>query len=202
MSSSDAGDHHGGPTDPLHVTHSQTAPAAPSDNQAAPGDSPAERGAADPWTVARYMASVNPVMKATGMRILDTRAGYARMSMFISEQYGNTYGVCHGGVVFSLADMCFGLAGNSHNVRCVTASADIDYISPGNVGADLYAEATEVHLGKRTALYDVRVTNADGSVAALARFKGRRLGGPVVPPDGAERPEQLTTPKTPPPRDH
>lgn len=145
----------------------------------------------DPWAVARYMASVNPVMLSTRMRIVDTREGYAELAMFIGPEYGNTYGVCHGGIVFSLADMCFGLAANSYNERCVTASAEIQYISPGNVGADMTAIATETWRSKRSAIYDVHVRNADGETAALLRIRGRILGGPVVPPPGQDKPEQL-----------
>lgn len=145
-----------------------------------------------PWEVARYMASVNPVMLSTGMRIVDTREGYAELAMYIGPEYGNTYGVCHGGIVFSLADMCFGLAANSYNERCVTASAEIQYISPGNVGKDMTAIATETWRSARSAIYDVHVRNADGETAALVRVRGRILGGPVVPPPGQEKPEQLS----------
>ncbi|MEO0620241.1 MAG: hotdog fold thioesterase [Pseudomonadota bacterium] len=144
-----------------------------------------------PWAVARYMASVNPVMLSTGMRIIETYEGYAELAMHIGPEYGNTYGVCHGGIVFSLADMCFGLAANSYNERCVTASAEIHYIAPGNVNADMTAVAKEVWRGPRASLYDVHVRNADGATAAHVRVRGRILGGPVIPPPGSEKPEQL-----------
>lgn len=148
-------------------------------------------GKPTPWDVANYMASVNPVLKGLGMKVVDTREGFAEMTMYVGPEQGNTYGVCHGGVVFSFADMCFGLAANSYNERAVTASAEIHYIRPGNVGAELSAIATEVWRGPRSALYDVHVRNADGETAAHVRFRGRILGGSVVPPPGQDKPEQL-----------
>jgi len=149
-------------------------------------------GKPSPRDVANYMASVNPVFRSMAMKVIDTREGYAEISMHIGPEYGNTYGVCHGGVVFSIADMCFGIAANSCNERCVTASAEIQYISPGNVGAEMTAVATEVWRGPRSAIYDVHVRNADGETTALVRIRGRILGGPVIPPSGQDKPEQLS----------
>jgi acyl-CoA thioesterase len=145
-----------------------------------------------PWDVANYMASVNPVFQNMGMKVLETREGYAEMSMHIGPEFGNTYGVCHGGVVFSIADMCFGIAANSYNERCVTASAEIQYISPGNVGDVMTAVATETWRGPRSAVYDVELRNANGETAALVRIRGRILGGAVVTPPGQDKPEQLS----------
>ena len=83
----------------------------------------------------------------------------------------NGHGMCHGGLVFTLADTAFAHACNSHGPATVAAAASIDFLAPANEGDVLVAEAVEQHRRGRTGLYDVVVTGADGTV--VARFHGR-----------------------------
>ena len=130
------------------------------------------------------MASVNPVMQNMAMEVVATELGFAEVRMLIRPDMGNTFGVCHGGVLFSLADMCFGVAANSYNERAVTASAEIQFLAPAHVGDVLTATTRETWRGPRTAIYDVRVESPGGETAALMRARARILGGPVISQSG------------------
>src|SRR5882724_8519369 len=61
--------------------------------------------------------------QALGMRITGVRPGWARVVMTVRADMLNGQGVCHGGIVFALADSAFAFACNSHNESTVAAAA-------------------------------------------------------------------------------
>ncbi len=91
--------------------------------------------------------------------------------MIVRAEMLNGLDVCHGGLIFTLADSAMAHASNSHGVDAFAVAASIDFLSPGREGAVLTATAVEQFRGGRVALYDVVVTSDDGAV--VARFHGR-----------------------------
>jgi hypothetical protein len=65
------------------------------------------------------------VSKWLGMKLEELKPGYARMTMLVTEQMSNAQALCHGGVIFALADSAFGMACNSHNHKALAASCSI-----------------------------------------------------------------------------
>lgn len=112
-----------------------------------------------------------------GMQIDDIGPGRAVMSMQVAPDHLNGHGICHGGVIFSLADSAFAFACNSHNRLAVAQTNHITYLTPALGGERLTAVATEVALTGRTGLTDVTVTGEDGRVVALFRGQSRQIGG-------------------------
>ncbi|MBV8156369.1 MAG: hotdog fold thioesterase, partial [Dyella sp.] len=53
--------------------------------------------------------------------------GYARMSMPIRPEFLNGHGICHGGLMFTLADSTFAFACNSHNINTVASGCSIEF---------------------------------------------------------------------------
>ena len=111
------------------------------------------------------------------MHLLEGRAGHVRMSMRVTEAMLNAQQICHGGLIFTLADTSFGYASNSHNQRAVAASCSIEFLAPAQVGDELTAEASEVAHSGRTRIYDVRVTNQREEVIAVFRGKSTTVKG-------------------------
>jgi acyl-CoA thioesterase len=128
----------------------------------------------------KMMYERDPASQALGMALDAIRPGYARMSMAIREAMLNGHGSCHGGYIFMLADSAFAFACNSHNFNTVGAGCTIDYLSPGRAGDVLTAEAVEQALSGKTGVYDVVVSNQEGSKVALFRGKSHRVSGTVV----------------------
>jgi acyl-CoA thioesterase len=82
----------------------------------------------------------------------------------------NGFGVCHGGIAFSLADSALAFASNTHGRLTVSIENSIRYpaaIMPGDV---LTASAVELSASRRLAYFDVTVRKSDGDVVGL--FKG------------------------------
>jgi acyl-CoA thioesterase len=117
--------------------------------------------------------------QSLGIEIMDVAPGRVRLAMVVRADMVNGHGMCHGGIVFALADCAFAFACNSYGEPMVAASAGIDFLAPTPRGERVIATATEVSRGARHGIYDVAVTDAAGQV--LAQFRGRcaRLRAPV-----------------------
>ena len=119
--------------------------------------------------------------KAMGMQIVSVREGSAVLSMTVKENMVNGPGMCHGGMIFSLADSAFAFACNSQNFAAVAAGASIDFLAPASAGDVLTASASIVSQGKKTGLYDVAVRNQINRLVAQFRGRSARIRGAVLP---------------------
>jgi acyl-CoA thioesterase len=104
-----------------------------------------------------------------GMRIVEVKPGFARLTMTVQPNMVNGQRIAHGGFIFLLADSTFAFACNSHNQRAVAAQCDITFIRPGQLGDVLVATAREVSRSGRSGIYDISVTAGD---AVIAEFRG------------------------------
>lgn len=127
--------------------------------------------------IARLIWREDEASKWLGMELEQVRAGYARVSMEVRAQMVNGQKLCHGGLIFALADSSFGFACNAHNHKAVAASCTIEFLRPGALGDRLTAEATETARAGRSGFYDVKVTNQRGDLVALFRGKSAMVKG-------------------------
>jgi acyl-CoA thioesterase len=116
-----------------------------------------------------------------GMRKVAIAPGQAVLEMEVREDMLNGHDICHGSMVFALADTAFALAANSHNYNAVLASAGIDLMASAHLGETLRAEASELWRRKRTALYDITVTGQDSRLIAVCRGRAHRVAGQPAP---------------------
>lgn len=131
-----------------------------------------------------FVTKLDPFMRTLGLQAEIPTPGQARVWGVIRPEFLNSWGSAHGGFLYSVADSAFALASNSHGTLAVALAAHIEYLQASQVGADVEALATEVYLGRRTAVYRVEVRS--GSVL-LAIFTGtvyRRTGhdSSLLPP--------------------
>jgi len=105
-----------------------------------------------------------------GIELEQLGRGSARMRMPVEDWMLNGHGICHGGLVFALADTAFALACNSGDDAAVAAACDVVFVEPARRGDVLVADAEERTRFGRSGIYDVTVRRADGSV--VAEFRG------------------------------
>lgn len=105
-----------------------------------------------------------------GMVLKDVDEGTATLTLTVAEHHTNGHGICHGGVIFALADSAFAFACNSRNQSTVAQHNTITFVAPGKLGDVLAATAQEVSLSGRSGIYDVRVTNQNDDI--IAKFRG------------------------------
>lgn len=118
--------------------------------------------------------------KWLGMKIEEVRPGYARLSMAVTQNMVNGHNLCHGGLIFTLADSTFAFACNSHNQRAVAAGCSIEFLAPAFLGDLLTAEGVEQALRGRTGVYDMKVTNQKNELIAVFRGKSATIKGQLV----------------------
>ena len=118
--------------------------------------------------------------QSLGMRIIEIRPGRARIAMAVRADMVNGHGLCHGGLVFTLADSAFAFACNSYNESTVAAAASIDYLAAARAGDELTAEAAELWRTRRNGLYEITVTNQRGERIGLFRGRSYRIDGRVM----------------------
>lgn len=121
-----------------------------------------------------------------GMQLSNVAAGRADMSMTVTEPMLNGHRTCHGGYIFTLADSAFAFACNSHNQRTVAQHCSVTFIAAARAGDVLTARAIEVSRAGRSGIYDVTVTDQNGTVVAEFRGHSRTIKGELVPGATAE----------------
>lgn len=124
---------------------------------------------------ARQMHARDRASHHLGIELEEVRPGYARMSMEVVEWMLQGHDMCHGGLLFTLADTAMAFASNSHNVPHVALNANVDFLRPALLGDRLVAEAGEGNRTRRTGMYDVSVVNQRGE--SVCHFRGRTYGG-------------------------
>lgn len=110
------------------------------------------------------------------MEFLELARGRCRVALTLQPHMVNFQGAPHGGVIFSLADIAFGAACNSHGEPAVALSMTIGFLSAAAAGARLVAEARERRQGRRAGFYDVAVTDAGGALVATVHCVAHRVG--------------------------
>jgi acyl-CoA thioesterase len=113
--------------------------------------------------------------QSLGMRIVAIAPQAAVVKMQVRPEMVNGFAICHGGLIFALADSAFAFACNSGGETTVAATASIDFLAAARVGDELTASARELWRGGRSGIYEVTVTNQAGAQIALFRGRSHRV---------------------------
>ncbi len=100
-----------------------------------------------------------------GIKLVEARDGYAKVSMKVEKNHTNALGFTHGGAIFSLADYAFAQACNYGDNVAVAVQVNINFLKPSVEGDILTAEAVRVSDGKTMGLYHVTVKNQEKMIA-------------------------------------
>lgn len=102
--------------------------------------------------------------------------GHATARMTVTDTMVNGHDICHGGLIFTLADSAFALACNAGGRPTVAATCDITFVTTARLGDVLVATAVERVAYGRNGITDVTVTRErDGAVVAEFRGRSRSL---------------------------
>lgn len=102
-----------------------------------------------------------------GMVVEDIQPGYAKTSMKVEERHLNGLDVCQGGAIFTLADFAFACASNSRGAIAVSIDISISFLEGVKEGECLVAEAREISLHRKIAVYDMEIKSGDKLVAKM-----------------------------------
>ena len=115
-----------------------------------------------------------------GCELLEIREGYARARMTVAEHHLNGGDFCQGGAIFTLADLAFAAAVNSHLVLTVSTSSNITLFRYVPLGATVYAEAQELVNHHHLPFCEVRITDEADTLLAIFTVMTVVLTGKTV----------------------
>ena len=101
-----------------------------------------------------------------GIKLEEARPGYARTRMKVRDAHMNGADVVQGGAVFTLADLAFAVACNSHGTLALAVDVTISFLRPTRTGT-LTAEAFEVARSRRLSRCEIKVVDDSGEPVAL-----------------------------------
>ena len=114
--------------------------------------------------------------RQNGIEIVEIAEGYARTQVRIEPRHLNAGGYVQGGVLFTLADLAFAAATNSHGTLTVTSTANITFVH-GATGGLISAQAQELANHHHLPFCEVRVIDDVGNLLAIFTASGYRKEG-------------------------
>lgn len=114
--------------------------------------------------------------RQNGIEIVDISDGYARTQVRIEPRHLNASGSVQGGVLFTLADLAFAAATNSHGTLTVTSAANITFVRGATTGI-ITAEARELVNHHHLPFCEVQVTDQADNLLAVFTASGYRKEG-------------------------
>ena len=144
-----------------------------------PAPSPDGGGTAGSFitAAAATMYAADAASRALGISLVEAGEGTATVQLEVQEHHVNGLGVCHGGIVFTLADTAMAFASNAGGEQALAAQASIDWLAPALAGRTLTATASPTVQQGRTAIHDVTVVDDAGVTVAVFRGRTRARGG-------------------------
>jgi acyl-CoA thioesterase len=133
-----------------------------------------------PQQVVDYMMEKDYFSQFLGIKIIDIKEHYSLIEMTITKQMLNGLGTVHGGVTFAFADSAFAFSSNNSGDAAVALSVTINFTKAGKEGDTFRAESKLVNSTRKTAIYDINITNQNDEL--VAKFVGTvyRVGKKVT----------------------
>lgn len=120
--------------------------------------------------VTDVMQSADGFSRWLGIQFDVIEPGRAVLRMVVRQEMLNGFGVCHGGVTFSLADSAMAFASNGGSDVHVAIESRIVFPHPVRAGDELIATARQLCAGGRIGHYEVEVRLTEGTL--VAQFNG------------------------------
>jgi len=120
-----------------------------------------------------------PFAQVLRMELKELEEGFSAVEMtYEPDRMNNIYSRAHGGAIFALIDEAFETVAQSDGTVAVALNVNVTYVASPETGSRLRAEAREVSRSKRTASYDIKVTELEGRLIAICQALAFRTGKP------------------------
>jgi acyl-CoA thioesterase len=95
------------------------------------------------------------------------------------DKMNNIYARAHGGAIYALIDEAFETAGQTDGTIAVALNVNVTYVSSPQPGRRLQAVARRISQTKKTAGYDIKVSDQNGQIIATCQALAYRTGKPI-----------------------
>lgn len=104
-----------------------------------------------------------------GIVIEDISEGNCTLSMAVTKDMLNGFGIAHGGITYAIADSALAFASNSHGRQALSIDTSINHIESLKEGDTILAIAKENALKNKFGFYTVEIKKGE---TVVALFKG------------------------------
>jgi 1,4-dihydroxy-2-naphthoyl-CoA hydrolase len=111
-----------------------------------------------------------PFSDLLGIELVSATTERIVASLIVREDLCTRPAVLHGGAIMALADTlgAFGTIANlPEGAWTTTIESKTNFIAPAPAGAEVTGEATPIHRGRRTMIWQTRITGPEGRLVAL-----------------------------------
>ena len=111
-----------------------------------------------------------PFAELLGIRILSAAPERLTAEMIVRDDLCTQPPVLHGGAVIAFADSLGGYAtmlNLADGASTTTIESKTNFLAPAPVGTTVSGECTALHRGRRTMVWQTRITNAHGRLLAI-----------------------------------
>jgi uncharacterized protein (TIGR00369 family) len=111
-----------------------------------------------------------PFAELLGIRFLSAAPERVQAEMEVRPELCTTPPVLHGGAVMAFADTlgaCATILNLQEGANTTTIESKTNFFAPAPVGGKVIGECTPLHRGKRTMVWQTRVTSTEGRLLAL-----------------------------------
>ena len=109
-----------------------------------------------------------------GMKLLEGREGYAKVSVTVEERFLNAHRIGHGVLLFAVADAAFAISVNAA-VDAVGVQWSLNVFRAAKPGETVIGESRIIHKGRQSMVCELVVTAGDGRLL----MKGQSTALPV-----------------------
>lgn len=114
------------------------------------------------------------------MELKTLEDGFSVVEMkFDPGKHNNIYERAHGGAIYGLIDEAFETAGQTDGTIAVALNVNVTYVASPEAGDRLRAEARRITRTRKTAGYDIKVTDQRGRLIATCQALAYRTGRPI-----------------------
>ena len=118
---------------------------------------------------ARLQQELPPLPRWMGIKVLEAAPDRIVAELTVREELTTGGDIMHGGAIMAFADTV-GALGTVVNLRegqgTTTLESKTNFFAASSVGTRLTAEATPLHRGRRTQVWETRITNEQGRLVA------------------------------------
>ena len=111
-----------------------------------------------------------PFSNLMGVEVVERSKAKVTGQLLVREDLCTAGGILHGGAYMAFAD-ALGAIGGFLNLpagaRTTTLESKTNFLGAAKVGSTVLGEATPLHIGRRSSVWQTRITNESGKLLAL-----------------------------------
>jgi uncharacterized protein (TIGR00369 family) len=111
-----------------------------------------------------------PFIRWLGLRFLTATQERVTAEMLVRDDLCNGSGVLHGGALMAFADTlgaCATTLNLAEGTGTTTLESKTNFLAPALSGTTVFGECLPLHRGRRTMVWQTRVTSANGRLIAM-----------------------------------